>query len=203
MYEIEENVFKKNVNLFIEILQMEKFIDQPIRQLSLGQKMRANFALSFLHNPKIVYLDEPTIGLDIVAKNRIREFIVEINRQWNTTIILTTHDMDDIEQICSRLILINDGLIFYDGKLSSFKDEYGDTYKIIIQLGKNEKIEHPLMTVKQIDEYTYDIFCNKKQITLADAVSFLTKFYNVKDIKIQERDIESILRDLYENSEHR
>jgi ABC-2 type transport system ATP-binding protein len=200
MYEIEDDLFRQNTGKFIEILQMEKFVDQPIRQLSLGQKMRANIALSLLHNPRIVYLDEPTIGLDIVAKNRIREFIREINREKHTTFILTTHDMDDIEQVCGRLVMINQGKKFYDGALAEFKAEFGDVFRIGVQLGNGTKIEHPQMVVVEQNEFTYWVSCNKKQISVAESISYLTKHYDVRDIRIQESDVESILRDLYERS---
>jgi ABC-2 type transport system ATP-binding protein len=200
MYEIDDTVFKHNTGQFIEILQMENFVDQPVRQLSLGQKMRANIALSLLHNPNIVYLDEPTIGLDIVAKNRIREFILEVNRQGHTTFMLTTHDMDDIERVCGRLIMINNGRVFYDGALSDFKNEFGDAFRIVVQLANGVKIDHPSKAAEAQDEYTYTISCNKKQISVAGAVSYLTSNYDVRDIRIQESDVESILRDLYERS---
>ena len=200
MYEIEENVYKSNVAMFTEILQMESFIDQPTRQLSLGQRMRANIALSLLHNPKIVYLDEPTIGLDIVVKKRIREFIVNINKEKNTTFILTTHDMDDIELVCKRLIMIDKGTLHYDGLLENFKNNFGSTYKITVTLNNSEVISHPLMTVKQIDEFTFDITCDKKSISVGDTVSFISSNHSVKDIKIQEGDLESILTDMYVHS---
>lgn len=200
MYEIEDGTFKRNVKLFIDIMQMEKFVDQPIRQLSLGQKMRANIALSLLHDPKIVYLDEPTIGLDIVAKNRIRECIREINRQSRTTFILTTHDMDDIEQVCNRLIMINYGRICYNGALSDFRNEFGDSYRIVVRLGSASTVEHPRMAVEVHDEFIYTISCKKTLIPVAEAVSWLTAHYDVREISIQESDVESILRDLYERS---
>jgi ABC-2 type transport system ATP-binding protein len=201
MYEIEDGKFKRNVKLFIDIMQMDKFVDQPIRQLSLGQKMRANIALSLLHDPKIVYLDEPTIGLDIVAKNRIRECIREINRQSRTTFILTTHDMDDIEQVCNRLIMINYGRVFYNGALSDFRNEFGDSYRIVVRLGSASVVEHPRMAVEVHDEFIYTISCNKTLIPIAETVSWLTAHYDVRDISIQESDVESILRDLYERTD--
>ncbi|MDR2537667.1 MAG: ATP-binding cassette domain-containing protein [Treponema sp.] len=201
MYEIEDGKFKRNVKLFIDIMQMEKFVDQPIRQLSLGQKMRANIALSLLHEPKIVYLDEPTIGLDIVAKNRIRECIREINRQSHTTFILTSHDMDDIEQVCNRLIMINHGVICYNGALSDFTNEFGDSYRIVARLGSASVVEHACMTVEVHDEFVYTISCKKTLVPVAEAVSWLTSHYDVREISIQESDVESILRDLYERSE--
>jgi ABC-2 type transport system ATP-binding protein len=198
MYEIPEAVFKRNVGLFTEVLRMEGFADQPIRQLSLGQKMRANIALSLLHDPAIVYLDEPTIGLDIVAKKAIREFIRAINREKGTTFIITTHDMDDIEEMCDRLIMINYGRVFYNGALRDFKNEYGNRYRIVVQLGNSAVIEHPRMGVESEDSFTYKVSCNKKEISVAEAVSYLTSRYDVRDIRIQESDVEIILRELYE-----
>jgi ABC-2 type transport system ATP-binding protein len=200
MYEIDDKVFRENVNWFVKVLQMERFINLPIRQLSLGQKMRANIAISLLHNPKIVYLDEPTIGLDIVAKNNIREFILEINRRLNTTFIITTHDMDDIEQICNRLIILNHGKIYYDGLLQKFKDEFGDIFRIDIKLGSPSVVEHPHMEITMIDESSCQVLCNKKNILIAEAITYLIKNYHVKDIKVYESDVESILRDLYKRN---
>lgn len=113
MYRIEPARYKQNRDFYIDLLDMSGFIDQPARQLSLGQKMRANLALSLLHDPDVVYLDEPTIGLDVVAKDRIRRFIREINQRNQTTVILTTHDMSDIESICQSLVLIDNGKILY------------------------------------------------------------------------------------------
>jgi ABC-2 type transport system ATP-binding protein len=197
MYDIPDQVFKRNVGQFTEILQMGSFADQPIRQLSLGQKMRTNIALSLLHDPAIVYLDEPTIGLDIVAKKAIREFILEINKEKGTTFILTTHDMDDIEEVCKRLIMINYGRVFYDGPLEVFKNEYGNAYLIVVQLGSSTAIEHPCMAVETQDSFTCKVSCNKKDISVAEAVSYLTSRYDVRDIRIQERDVETILRELY------
>ena len=124
MYRIDDVTFKRNVDFFVEMLEMAPFLNTPVRQLSLGQKMRGNIATALLHDPPIVYLDEPTIGLDVLAKSRIRSFIKEVNREKNTTLILTTHDMDDIEAICNRLIMIDNGRKLYDGSLAGFKEAY-------------------------------------------------------------------------------
>jgi ABC-2 type transport system ATP-binding protein len=200
MYAIDNRIFKENIDWFVNVLRMDTFIDLPIRQLSLGQKMRANIALSLLHNPRIVYLDEPTIGLDIVAKNTIREFIQEINRRLHTTFIITTHDMDDIEQTCDRLIILNHGKLFFDGRVKEFKDKFGDIFKIDILLGSPAAVEHPCMNITMEDAFTCHVVCDKKDILPAQAVAYLTVNYNVKDIKIYESDIESILRSLYEQN---
>ena len=132
IYSIPDDIFNSNRKLFIELLDMSEIMDQPARQLSLGQKMKANLALSMLHNPRVLYLDEPTIGLDIVTKRRLRACIKEINSRLGTTIILTTHDMDDIEEICQRIILIDRGRKLFDGAIREFKDMYasGARYRL-------------------------------------------------------------------------
>lgn len=125
LYNIPMDTYQKNRALFTELLDMEDFLMQPVRQLSLGQKMKANLALAMLHNPPILYLDEPTIGLDVMTKQRLRECIGKINKECGTTVILTTHDMRDIEEVCHRIILIDKGKMLFDGKLADFKNQFG------------------------------------------------------------------------------
>ena len=133
LYNIKEDRYKANRKYFTDILEMHEFIGQPVRQLSLGQKMKANLALSMLHDPDILYLDEPTIGLDVMSKKTLRTCIADINRDKQTTIILTTHDMDDIEAGCGRLILINKGRKLFDGGLTDFEEQYKNGYVVKMQ----------------------------------------------------------------------
>ncbi|MGE5606387.1 MAG: ABC transporter ATP-binding protein, partial [Bacteroidota bacterium] len=123
IYRIGERQFRQNLDFFVELLDMKEFLRRPVRQLSLGQKMRANLAVALLHDPEIIYLDEPTIGLDVVAKERIRRFIKEVNQEKKTTVILTTHDMTDIEKVCDRIIMIDHGRILHDGPLAGFIEQ--------------------------------------------------------------------------------
>lgn len=125
MYKIPENEYRKNLKKFSELLELEDLLEKQVKNLSLGQKMRCEIAATFLHNPKIVYLDEPTIGLDVFVKEKIRKFIKDINQEKNTTVILTTHDLNDIEDVCNRIILLDNGNIIYDGDKQKFKDTYG------------------------------------------------------------------------------
>ena len=120
MYRIPESIYKRNVECFTELLGMEEFLRKPVRSLSLGQKMRAELAASLLHDPEVLFLDEPTVGLDVVAKDRIRKFLKELNREKQTTILLTSHDMMDIDEICSRVILIDHGKKMLDEPLEDF-----------------------------------------------------------------------------------
>lgn len=124
IYRIDAGVFRKNVDRFVEMLQMQDFYQTPVRQLSLGQRMKAEVALSLLHEPPILYLDEPTIGLDVLAKQQIRDFIKERNRLAGTTTILTSHDMKDLDSVCKRLIVLAKGHILFDGSLERFKEEH-------------------------------------------------------------------------------
>ena len=116
MYKIPENEYRKNLKKFTEILDLANLLEKQVKNLSLGQKMRCEIAATFLHNPKIVYLDEPTIGLDVFVKENIRKFIKDINKEKKTTVILTTHDLKDIEDVCDRIILLDKGQIIYDGE---------------------------------------------------------------------------------------
>ena len=124
IYRIDAGVFQKNVDRFVEMLHMQDFCQTPVRQLSLGQRMKAEVALSLLHEPPILYLDEPTIGLDVMAKQQIREFIKERNRLAGTTTILTSHDMKDLDCVCKRLIVLVKGRILFDGSIERFKEEH-------------------------------------------------------------------------------
>ncbi|MCL2356074.1 MAG: ATP-binding cassette domain-containing protein [Defluviitaleaceae bacterium] len=136
MYRLSDRDFKKQRDMLVETLEMESFLSQAVRQLSLGQRMRANLALCFLHQPKVVYLDEPTIGLDVLVKDRIRAFLRQINREQGTTVLLTTHDTGDIEEIAERLILIDSGKLLYDGDHTGFLSKYrdaGDTLEDILK----------------------------------------------------------------------
>jgi len=124
MYGIPDSVYKENMTLFSDILGLDEFINQPPRLLSLGQRMKADLAASLLHNPDILFLDEPTIGIDVLSKERIRNFILRINRERKTTVILTTHDVSDIETLCEKMIVIDKGLLLYDGNVTELKDLY-------------------------------------------------------------------------------
>ncbi|AEE97659.1 ABC transporter ATP-binding protein [Mahella australiensis] len=203
MYKIDDKIFKQNVDFYTDILDMGEFINRPIRQLSLGQKMRAEFSIALLHNPDILYLDEPTIGLDVLTKKRIREFIRQINKERQTTVILTTHDMDDIEQICDRLILIDKGKILYDGKVEEFKTNFSE--ESIIEFSYGQKYgsdDKDILEVEGIklsdgeNSKKYASF-NKKQYTAAQVIRMLMGIYDIIDFSIKDPKIEDILIKMY------
>ncbi|MGN1120175.1 MAG: ATP-binding cassette domain-containing protein, partial [Oscillospiraceae bacterium] len=138
IYSVPDDVYRKNLSRFTEMLDMSGFIDQPVRQLSLGQRMRADIVAALLHSPEIVFFDEPTIGVDVVGKETIRSFIRELNQQDNVTMIFTTHDMQDIEKTCKRLIIIDEGAKVYDGTLSGIREKYGTSRQLDVEFGGRE-----------------------------------------------------------------
>lgn len=199
MYRIDDARFKRNVAFYVDLLDMQEFLRRPVRQLSLGQKMRANLAVSLLHDPEIIYLDEPTIGLDVIAKSRIRHFITEVNKEKNTTVMLTTHDMDDIEQICSRLIMIDKGKLIYDGTLDNFKKSYSGGYMITVEFAdETVTIEDKRIKVLKEEGPRKFLLCDKQEISAGEAITFITRNYNVVDLNLKEPEIEEVVRNIYE-----
>jgi len=195
LYSIPMEVYRKNRDMFIELLDMQDFIAQPVRQLSLGQKMKANLALAMLHNPQVLYLDEPTIGLDVVTKKRLRTCIGEINRQCGTTVILTTHDMQDIEEICKRLILIDKGKKLFDGGLADFKrqHEQGARYKLEFETMPSWQPQEGFSCEQGEGHWiVHTVFPYSKEtlISLVDA-------YNPTSIFTEEVTIEDIVSNLF------
>lgn len=201
MYKIDDETFKRNIDFFTEVLDMSEFLTRPIRQLSLGQKMRAEFSVALLHNPDILYLDEPTIGLDVLAKKRIREALKEINKEHKTTVILTTHDMDDIEEICDRLILIDEGKLLFDGELERFKDSYAEdsVVEFIYDESKSENsFEADGITIIDIEKGKKTATFNTKRYTSAAVTRLLMEKYDIIDFSVKDSNIEDILRKIYD-----
>ncbi len=207
MYMVDNVRFKRNIEFYTDLLDMKSFIKTPVRQLSLGQKMRANIAVALLHDPDIVYLDEPTIGLDVLAKDNIRRFIHEINKEKKTTVILTTHDMDDIEQICHRLIMIDNGRIMYDGEISDFKKKAESENTIVIEyngdMGEKADFSIPDSRIRSVKEEGRRKWFKylKTEISTAEVINLLTFGRQVTDISIKEPEIEDIVKKMYIDSQ--
>lgn len=199
IYKIPDNIYMENLDCFKDLLGLRDFINQPVRQLSLGQRMRADIGASLLHNPEIVFLDEPTIGLDIVAKIKLNEFINFINKNRKVTVILTTHDMDDIEKICKRMIIIDKGKLIYDGTIENIKEIYGNTRTIIIELGEDFKgLRFKDIKIIKENNRKVKIQFEKNKVNISDLVSEITSSHIVIDISINEPEIESIIKEIYE-----
>ena len=145
MYRIPEKAYKENIELFSDILNLPEFIYKPPRLLSLGQRMKADLAAALLHNPEILFLDEPTIGIDVLAKAKIRDFVRKINQERKITIILTTHDISDIEALCKKMIIIDKGTLLYNGTLEELKGEYYLSHQK--EVYQNAAMENTLETI--------------------------------------------------------
>ncbi len=198
IYGVPLEQYRRNLNEFVEILEMTSFMRTPVRQLSLGQRMRGDFAAALLHSPKIVYLDEPTIGLDVVAKEAIREFIARINAERGATIVLTTHDLADVERLCRRIVLIDQGKIIYDGDIERIKSEYGRFRTLVVRF--SEPIEHPQLEGAQLAgvEDSSARFRFDRNLQRADLlVRQASERYRVEDVSLEEPDLESIIRRIY------
>lgn len=199
MYRIPEKVYKKNLDEFMEFLELGEFWNRPVRQLSLGQRMRAEIAVSLLHNPEVIYLDEPTIGMDAVAKERIRQFLLNTNKARNITLIITSHDMADIEKLCSRVIIIDHGQIVYEGDFDEIRHRYGRERTMVVEFGEEyPEIELPYGTIIKDEGLKKSIRFLREQGTAIDLITALGKHYLIRDVSIQEAEIESIIREIYE-----
>lgn len=198
IYRIPDEVYRKNLNRFTDMLDMGGFLNQPVRQLSLGQRMRADIVAALLHSPEIVFFDEPTIGVDVTGKERIRDFIRELNRQDKVTMLFTTHDMQDIEKTCDRLVIIDEGSKVYDGTLQGIREQYGTTRQLDVEFAGEEKIApiHKVEIIDLEDNKKRFVFENK-DVHINELMNNLLNNYSVRDINISEPEIESIIRRIY------
>ncbi|MDQ6826166.1 MAG: ATP-binding cassette domain-containing protein [Candidatus Eremiobacteraeota bacterium] len=198
IYAVPRARYRANLDHFIEILEMQEFLMTPVRQLSLGQRMRGDFAAALLHDPKIVYLDEPTIGLDVVAKESIRTFVRTINEERGTTIVLTTHDLADVERLCRRIVLIDKGTVIYDGAIEKIKEQYGTHRTLVVTLCE----AYPNFTVEHAEIVSHDatvvrLRFDRKEVRADELIRRVTEAYCVTDVSIEEPELESIIRRIY------
>ncbi len=200
IYKIDNKEYQKTKDYLVKLLNIREIIKKPVRTLSLGERMRCEIAASLLHKPKILFLDEPTIGLDAISKKIVRNFIKKINKENKVTIILTTHDMSDIEALAKRIILIGNGRILYDGEIKKLKNKYG-SYKNIKLFTKdkitNIKLKGIIKKIKSEDSYNFVIDSNI--ISVSNFLNNLTKKYNIDDIEIENENIDDVILKLYED----
>jgi ABC-2 type transport system ATP-binding protein len=209
IYEIPDSEYEKNIKEFSKLLAIDKYLKTPVRKLSLGERMRCEVAACLLHNPKIVFLDEPTIGLDVVAKQRIREFLKMINKKRRVTIILTTHDVGDIERLCKRIIIIDKGNKVYDGELERLMKRFRKLKTVTFRVSDpniskskleslfKEKIKNQKIKIlsKENEEIKFEINSNK--VNTSEFVKEALNKLPVVDFKIDEPEIEEIIREIY------
>ncbi|WP_379135517.1 ATP-binding cassette domain-containing protein [Paenibacillus sp. sgz500958] len=204
IYHIPEHVYQSNLDRFIELLGMNEFIHLSARKLSLGQRMRADLAASLLHNPPILYLDEPTIGLDVSVKQKIREFIKQINQEQRTTVMLTTHDLGDIEDLCRRLIIIDHGSIIYDGSLAEVKSRFAGKRTIFFQVESPlpdlfKQLEHtPGMKLDIQSGLEFSVSFDRHEYTASEVVSRVMKHGEVVDFRMEDANIEQVIKAVYD-----
>lgn len=215
IYDVSDEAYEEQMAFLNRVLELEEFFDRPVRTLSLGQRMRADLGAALLHNPKVLYLDEPTIGLDIVVKDNIRHAIKEINEKYGTTVILTTHDIGDIEELCSRIIIIDEGKKIYDGTLADLKDSYGKRRKVTMEVRKPEELSelqlfHKISDMNGVqikeDDYdsildmenkTYTVSFDKRKMQVPQILSAVMELTEVTDIKLQETELAEIVKEIY------
>ncbi|MCL6591630.1 MAG: ATP-binding cassette domain-containing protein [Firmicutes bacterium] len=198
IYKIPINSYQKNIKIFTELLEIDKFIHTPVRQLSLGQRMRADFVAALLHEPEILFLDEPTIGLDIVAKKQLREFIKRVRTERGLTVILTTHDMKDIEEICERIIMIDKGRIILDTKVSEIIGKIGGINTLIVDFEVEPvQIKIPFVDVTLKENCRWYLSFQREKISASELIAKIMTQSSVSDIFLKEPNIEDIIRDIY------
>lgn len=203
IYDIPKADYERRLGELTELLDMKPFMDAPVRTLSLGQRMRADLAAAMLHNPKTLFLDEPTIGLDVLVKRNLIEAINKLQKEYNTTLILTTHAMSDIESLCKRVIILDAGKVLYDGSLESVKHMFGDKRNVTVQTSA------PINVAAVTDKFVIDnvstesdgmlttFTIDAQKTKIDELLSFLLTTFKIEDVKLSETDIEQVIEKIY------
>lgn len=199
IYRVPEARFRHNLAEFRELLEMDSFLTAPVRSLSLGQRMRADLCAAMLHDPALLFLDEPTIGLDVVAKQRMRQFIATINRERGTTVLLTTHDLSDVEKLCQRVMIIDQGHLLFDGKLESLQERFGGKRSLLVDMAEEYPavdVEGAEVTEWQGQRVVYEF--DRQQISASELINRVSAHYRIRDLSVREPEIETTIRRIYE-----
>jgi ABC-2 type transport system ATP-binding protein len=201
IYRVPEPRYRENLDRFVELLELGPLLATPVRQLSLGQRMRGELTAAMLHDPEILFLDEPTIGLDVVAKTRVREFLASVNREHGTTVLLTTHDLGDIERLCRRLIVLDRGHVIYDGDLGALKVRYGPERTLVVDL---EEPAPPLeiegTRVVRVEGARQWLRFRRDEVSAARVTAAVAERARLVDLALEEPDIEDVVRRIYTES---
>ncbi len=199
MYEIPPERFKTNLAEFSELLDLQPFLNQPVRSLSLGQRMRADLCAALLHEPRLLFLDEPTIGLDVVAKEHIRQFILHINRERGVTVLLTTHDLSDVERLCERVLILDHGRLLYDGSLASLNQQFENSWTLKVDFDQEygdislPGLPPPMRQGSQAI-YTFD----HRSLSSAELISRLLQRFHIAELEIRRPPLEETIRRIYQ-----
>jgi len=206
VYKVSDEDYNSHMNHVIKTLDIEPLLDKPVRKLSLGQRMRCELAAALIHNPPLLFLDEPTIGLDVLVKLKIRDFLKEINEKYNTTILLTTHDLSDIEALCERVIMLDEGKIIYDGALRSLKEKWGEGKELQFQFLEKVTLTDletlttgmPIKWEMDEKEQIFTAFLEDIDELISQVIAKVVAAIKIRDIKINEISTEEIIRNIYE-----
>lgn len=199
VYRIPAERYEHNLAEFREILGLDEFLSTPVRSLSLGQRMRADLAGALLHDPQIIFLDEPTIGLDVVAKERIRQFIKTVNRERGVTVILTTHDLGDVEKLCERVLMIDHGKLLFDGAPGDLVKRFGGERELVVDFAEDyASVEIDGARVAQRDDRRVAYRFVRGSISASELIQRLSAQYRILDLSVQEPQIEDTVRKIYE-----
>jgi ABC-2 type transport system ATP-binding protein len=199
IYRIPADRYRRNLYEFRRLLDLDDFLDTPVRALSLGQRMRADLCAALLHDPPLLFLDEPTIGLDVVAKERIRRFILHINQARRTTVLLTTHDLSDVEKLCERVMIIDRGRLLYDGPLEALRRRFGGQRELVVYFGKDYpsvEVEGAAVSEREGRQVTYRF--QRSEITASALIGRLSGQFQIRDLEVREAEIADIVRRIYE-----
>ena len=211
IYDVSDEAYRERMEFLNRVLGLDEFFSQPVRNLSLGQRMRADLGAALLHNPPVLYLDEPTIGLDLVVKDNIRAAIREINEKYQTTVVLTTHDIEDIEELCSRILIIDQGKLIYDGSLEELKERYGTKRKVVMEVPDPVQAENmPLDEYLSVSKEDYEIWADtesstvtvsfdKNKVQVSEGIGQMMQHTQVKDVKIYETELAEIVKAIYQH----
>lgn len=206
VYRVPDNDYRTRMDELVERLQLGELLNRPVRKLSLGQRMRCELAASLIHNPSILFLDEPTIGLDIVVKTEIREFLKSLNSRFGTTILLTTHDLQDIEALCSRVIMLDDGNIIYDGGLEELKERWGQGKEVAFRFAEPVTPGQLKLLTDGLDvkwemenELTAKVWIPQRLASVSELLGRVVGAVNIEDIRILETNTDDIVREIYKS----
>ncbi|TDO67211.1 ABC-2 type transport system ATP-binding protein [Kribbella sp. VKM Ac-2571] len=210
LYNLDRTTYRNRVGLFTELLDLSDFLDTPVRSLSLGQRMRGDLVAAMLHEPSILFLDEPTVGLDVVAKARLTEFIAETNRSAGTTVVLTTHDMEDVERLCHRIIVIDSGTVLYDGDLSRLKERFMPYRFLVLTLAERSirrvadipfatEVETSAVgTVLPYPDRSVVLRFDPREITTPELIARASQVYQVDELSIVDPRLTDVISQLYD-----
>ena len=200
IYDIPPHQYLESLGEFRQLLALDDFLDIPVRSLSLGQRMRADLCAAMLHNPGLIFLDEPTIGLDVVAKENIRKFIQHINRSRGVTVILTTHDLSDVEKLCDRVLIIDKGRLLFDGALETLNERFGGKRRLVVDFSETYdhfQVQDADMVSQESQRATFQF--ERGVVTASELISRIAEKYRIRDLQVLEPEIEETIRRIYQD----